>query len=126
MTNDKRPAVLYVEDVSDTRDLVEFSLSQDGFAVTSVRTAGEGIEQARNNKFAVILLDIGLPDKDGLELCREIRTFDQETPVVFYTAFGDLLDMKEASAAGAQACLRKPEDTAQLGMRLRKIVGETE
>lgn len=125
MTNEMPPTVLYVEDVSDTRDLVEFSLSHDGFAVTTVKTAGEGIEQARQNKFAVILLDIGLPDKDGLELCREIRTFDQQTPVVFYTAFGDLLDMKEAKLAGAQGCLRKPEDTAQLGTRLRAVIEET-
>ncbi|MCA1594005.1 MAG: response regulator, partial [Acidobacteria bacterium] len=106
MTNDMQPTVLFVEDVSDTRDLVEFSLRQDGFEVTCVRTAAEGIEQARQNKFSLILLDIGLPDKDGLELCREIRLFNQETPIVFYTAFGDLLDVEEARLVGAQACLR--------------------
>ncbi|HVF55061.1 MAG TPA: response regulator [Pyrinomonadaceae bacterium] len=120
---DERAAVLFVEDVSDTRDLVEFSLQQDGFAVTSVQTAEEGLEQARRGHYALILLDIGLPDKDGLALCREIRGFDQKTPVVFYTAFAELLDEKEAMLAGAQGYLRKPEDTARLGAILRAIIG---
>ncbi len=121
-TNNNSTAILYVEDTTDTRDLVEFSLKQDGFVVTCVRTATEGIAQARAQKFALILLDIGLPDKDGLELCREIREFDAQTPVVFYTAFGDLLDEKEARKAGAQLSLRKPEDTARLGELLRGVL----
>ena len=65
--------VLFVEDTSDTRDLVEFSLKQDGFEVVTAQTAEEGLKQARSRPFSLILLDIGLPDKDGLELCREIR-----------------------------------------------------
>ena len=123
---DKRPAILFVEDVSDTRDLVEYTLQQDGFAVTSVQTAEEGIEHARAGDYALILLDIGLPDKDGLEVCREIRGFDQTTPVVFYTAFAELLDEQEAMRVGAQGCLRKPEDTARLGSMLRAIIEQTQ
>ena len=114
--------ILFVEDTSDTRDLVEFSLGQEGFGVVSAQTAVEGIEQARNRSFALILLDIGLPDKDGLELCREIRKFDQRTPILFYTAYADLLDEDEAWKAGAQGCLRKPEDTARLGEVVRQLV----
>lgn len=120
--SNNRPAVLFVEDVSDTRDLVEFSLQQDGFAVTSVQTAQEGIAQARSGRYALILLDIGLPDKDGLELCREIRRFDPATPIVFYTAFAELLDKGEVERAGAQGYLRKPEDTAQLGSMIRSVI----
>ena len=114
--------ILFVEDTSDTRDLVEFTLQQEGFDVTSVETADEGLELARANSFALILLDIGLPDKDGLELCRQIRLFDQQTPVLFYTAFADLLDMEEATRAGAQGCLRKPEDTGRLGSLIRSQI----
>ena len=114
--------ILFVEDTSDTRDLVEFTLQQDGFDVVSVETADEGLALARENSFALILLDIGLPDKDGLELCRQIRLFDQQTPVLFYTAFADLLDMEEATRAGAQGCLRKPEDTGRLGSLIRSQI----
>ena len=113
--------VLFVEDTSDTRDLIEFSLRSEGFEVTSAQTANEGLSLARTNTYALILLDIGLPDKDGLELCREIRRFDQTTPILFYTAFAELLDMDEATRAGAQGCLRKPEDTARLGEVARKL-----
>ena len=114
--------VLFVEDTADTRDLVEFTLQGDGFTVTGAQTAEEGLAFARTETFALILLDIGLPDKDGLELCREIRRFDQTTPILFYTAFAELLDENEARKAGAQGCLRKPEDTARLAEVARKLI----
>ncbi|MDQ3819558.1 MAG: response regulator [Acidobacteriota bacterium] len=114
--------ILFVEDTSDTRDLVEFSLKSEGFEVTSAQTANEGLSLARTKTFALILLDIGLPDKDGLELCREIRRFDQATPILFYTAYAELLDMEEATKAGAQGCLRKPEDTGRLGEAARNLI----
>jgi DNA-binding response OmpR family regulator len=114
--------VLFVEDTADTRDLVEFTLQGDGFTVTGAQTAEEGLALARTETFALILLDIGLPDKDGLELCREIRRFDQTTPILFYTAFAELLDENEARKAGAQGCLRKPEDTARLAEVARKLI----
>ena len=119
---ESQPRILFVEDTSDTRALVEFSLRQDGFAVTCAQTAEEGIAQARENAYALILLDMGLPDQDGLELCREIRRYDNHTPILFYTAFADLLNHDEAALAGAQGCLRKPEDTAQLGSIIRSLI----
>ena len=117
-----QPHVLFVEDISDTRNLVEYALQQEGFAVTTVQTGDEGLECARQNRYALILLDIGLPDKDGLQLCREIRAFDPRTPILFYTAYAELLDMEEARRVGAQGCLRKPEDTARLGPLVREYV----
>lgn len=117
--------VLFVEDTRDTRSLVEFSLEREGFQVTTAETADEGLDLARTKNFALILLDIGLPDKDGLELCREIRRFDQKTPILFYTAFSDLIDEQETKSAGAQGCLRKPEDTARLGEIAKSLVEGT-
>jgi DNA-binding response OmpR family regulator len=114
--------VLFVEDTPDTRSLVEFSLGREGFQVTTAETADEGLDLARTKNFALILLDIGLPDKDGLELCREIRRFDQKTPILFYTAFSDLLDEQETARAGAQGCLRKPEDTARLSEIAKNMI----
>jgi len=114
--------VLFVEDTPDTRSLVEFSLAREGFKVTTAETADEGLDLARTKNFALILLDIGLPDKDGLELCREIRRFDQKTPILFYTAFSNLIDEHETAQAGAQGCLRKPEDTARLGEIARNLI----
>jgi DNA-binding response OmpR family regulator len=118
--------ILFVEDTADTRDLVEFSLESEGFKVISAQTADEGLGLARTKKFALILLDIGLPDKDGLELCREIRRFDQQTPILFYTAFAELLDQEEATKAGAQGTLRKPEDTSRIGEAARKLIDKVE
>jgi DNA-binding response OmpR family regulator len=123
---DNSRLVLFVEDTADTRDLVEFSLQSEGFTVITAQTADEGLGLARTKPFALILLDIGLPDKDGLELCREIRRFDQQTPIVFYTAFAELLDLEEAAKAGAQGTLRKPEDTARIGEVARKLIDKVE
>ena len=114
--------VLFVEDTADTRDLVEYTLQSEGFEVVSAQTADEGLALARTKTFALILLDIGLPDKDGLELCKEIRRFDEATPILFYTAFADLLDEEEATKAGAQGYLRKPEDTGRLGQVARQLI----
>ena len=124
MTDNERQ-ILFVEDTADTRDLVEFSMQGEGFTVITAQTADEGLALARTKNFALILLDIGLPDKDGLELCREIRRFDQETPILFYTAFADLLDEEESTKAGAQGFLRKPEDTPRLGEIARDLIGKT-
>jgi DNA-binding response OmpR family regulator len=121
MTDEARQ-VLFVEDTPDTRSLVEFSLGREGFSVTTAETADEGLDLARTKDFALILLDIGLPDKDGLELCREIRRFDQKTPILFYTAFSNLIDEQETERAGAQGCLRKPEDTARLGEIAKNLI----
>lgn len=114
--------VLFVDDTADTRFLVEYSLQQEGIKVDSAQTADEALELARKNSYALILLDIGLPDKDGLQLCREIRAFDQQTPILFYSAFAELLDREQAIAAGAQGSLRKPEDTSRLGQVVRSFV----
>jgi DNA-binding response OmpR family regulator len=122
----ERPAILYVEDTQDTRFLVEWSLQQEGFAVSAVQTAEEGLRLARDNSYALILLDIGLTDMDGLQLCREIRGFDTQTPILFFTAYAPLLDHEEAKRAGAQGCLRKPEDTARLVPAIRTLIGPTE
>lgn len=119
---DAQPSVLFVDDTADTRALVEWTLQEEGFAVTAVETADECLEQARAGGHALFLLDIGLPDKDGLELCREIRLFDQTTPVLFYSAFADLLDQVEAERVGAQGTARKPEDTPRLAAIVRAII----
>lgn len=120
-----KPHILFVEDTSDTRDLVEYGLQQEGFRVTSAQTAEDGLALAREGAYALMLLDVGLPDKDGLELCREIRAFDTATPILFYTAFADLLDREQAIAVGAQGCLRKPEDTVRLGAVIRELIEKT-
>ena len=123
---DAQRQILFVEDTADTRDLIEFSLQGEGFSVVAAQTADEGLALARTKTFALILLDIGLPDKDGLELCREIRRFDQKTPILFYTAFADLLDEEESNNAGAQGFLRKPEDTARLGQIARELIDKAQ
>ncbi|HEX8458900.1 MAG TPA: response regulator [Pyrinomonadaceae bacterium] len=120
-----QPAILYVEDTQDTRFLVEWSLQQEGFEVTAVQTAEEGLRLAHENPYALILLDIGLTDMDGLALCRRIREFNQHTPILFFTAYAPLLDHEEARRAGAQGCLRKPEDTSRLVPAIRTLLGET-
>lgn len=116
--------ILFVEDTADTRDLVEFGLRHEGLDVTTAQTAEEGAGIARQREFALILLDVGLPDKDGLELCREIRGFNKHTPILFFTAFADLLDHEEAKRAGAQGCLRKPEDTSRLAPIIKALIAK--
>jgi DNA-binding response OmpR family regulator len=124
--SETRPSILYVEDTQDTRFLVEWNLQQEGFTVTAVQTADEGLSHARENSYALILLDIGLTDMDGLQLCREIREFNTHTPILFFTAYAPLLDHQKAIEAGAQGCLRKPEDTTRLAAAIRTLIKQGE
>jgi DNA-binding response OmpR family regulator len=100
--------VLLVEDDNDTREMVAFGLHSEGFEVMAIGNARLARRLAREQHFDAYLLDNWLPDGSGVELCRQIRKFDRDTPLIFYSGSAELSDRQEALAAGAQAYLPKP------------------
>jgi len=103
-----RHNILYVEDHEDTLELVRMILSKNEIDVTGANSFEEGARLARAKHFDLYLLDLWLPDGEGLELARKIRQFDPVTPIVFFSAAAYESDQHEAFAAGAQAYLIKP------------------
>lgn len=113
--------ILFVEDGEDAVLLVTTLLDPSLYEVVSARSCAEGLEAARSGNFDLFLLDIGLPDGDGLQLCREIREFDGKTPVIFLTGKLDF-SRELATEAGAQALLLKPYNLDELRFTLKRLL----
>ena len=115
--------VLVVDDHAPTRALIRSVLDAEKGDRFEVIEAGSGTEclKAADSKgpFDIILLDVTLPDMDGFEVCRALRTVDQQVPIVFVTAKGGLSDHATGRAAGGDSYLVKPIARASL----RSIVG---
>ena len=83
--------ILIVDDDAQIRDVLRIALEQAGFRTEAAGDGAEGLAKGRTGRFDLIVLDIGLPEMDGLAMCRELRTTDQ-TPVLFLTAREDEID----------------------------------
>ena len=114
MLNPNTPRVLYIEDHEDTRELVTLVLEQKCIEVVTGATIRSGVALAGSQAFDLYLLDSWLPDGSGLELCRKIREFDKETPILFYSAAAYEMDRAEAIRSGAQEYLIKPSHPSEL------------
>lgn len=108
------PRVLYIEDHEDTRELVTLVLEQKSYEVVTGSTIETGVALANAQEFDLYLLDSWLPDGSGLDLCKQIREFDQTTPIVFYSAAAYEMDRDLAMQSGAQAYLVKPSAPSEL------------
>ena len=108
------PRVLYIEDHEDTRELVTLVLEQKSYEVVTGSTIESGVALANTQEFDLYLLDSWLPDGSGLDLCKQIRQFDQTTPIVFYSAAAYEMDKDLAMQSGAQAYLVKPSAPSEL------------
>jgi len=113
--------VLVVEDSGPTRDLLVRSLTSVHMEVVTAARLATGLRQALADPFDVIVLDLGLPDGDGLELCRELRGAGIETPILCLTARGEVSDRVRGLEAGADDYLRKPFALAELYARIRAL-----
>lgn len=112
------PMILIVEDEPQIRRFLRASLGAQGYRVTEVDTAQGGLLQATTVQPDTIILDLGLPDLDGLELIREIRTWSK-VPILVLSARGQEQDKVRALDAGADDYLTKPFGVNELVARIR-------
>jgi len=102
------PAVLVIDDEEIIRDALEALLSAEGFAVTTAETAAAGLAALGRDHVDVVLLDLMLPDRNGLEVLEEIRQGDDQLPVVMITAYGTIENAVAATKQGAFYYFSKP------------------
>ncbi len=114
--------VLLVEDDPMIGESVHKGLQQDGFAVDWVRDGVSAEAAWRANPFDVMLLDLGLPRKDGLEVLRALRRAGQDLPVLVVTARDAVRDRVAGLDAGADDYLVKPFDLDELAARIRALL----
>ncbi len=113
-----RPLVLVVDDEPGIVRALTAALSARGLGVVSARTGGEALDLAAERRPAVVVLDLGLPDIDGVELCRRLRRWS-DVPVIVLTADGADERKVEALDEGADDYVTKPFSTPELLARVR-------
>jgi two-component system nitrogen regulation response regulator GlnG len=109
------PTLLIVDDEPSIRYSFRRAFEGDGVRVLTARTAAEGLEQVRSGAPDVVVLDLQLPDRPGLEVFRELHAANPRLPVIFITAHGTTETAIEAMKAGAFDYLVKPVDIDRLG-----------
>ncbi|WP_284617245.1 response regulator transcription factor [Aquabacterium humicola] len=118
--------VLLVEDDDMLASAVCVGLARAGITVDRVADGASGIAAARSEPFAAVLLDLGLPRRDGLDVLRELRDRACRVPVIIITARDGVEDRIAGLDAGADDYVAKPFDIDELAARLRAVVRRQE
>src|SRR6266550_8039555 len=116
------PRVLVVEDDSDVRRLVHKGLQEEGFEVRVAASGSAGLEAGANEQHDVLVIDIGLPDADGRDLCQALRSRGVTAPVIFLTAKDAVSDRLSGFDVGGDDYLTKPFAFPELAARLRALL----
>jgi two-component system response regulator MprA len=116
------PTVLIVEDDLELRSVLIRGLADEGFAPVGVGTGHELIERVAAGAPDLLIVDVGLPDADGRDVCQALRADGVQTPVLFLTARGALTDRVTGFHAGGDDYMTKPFAFAELVVRLRALL----
>jgi two-component system, OmpR family, response regulator QseB len=114
--------VLLIEDDPMIAKGLQTALRQDGYAVDGVSDGRRAAEALRTESFDIVLLDLGLPGRDGLEVLRELRGRGDSTPVIIVTARDDMRNRIEGLDAGADDYIIKPFDLDEIAARMRSVL----
>ena len=113
--------ILQIEDDNKLSELLENYLLRYDIELTSSTTPHEGLTLFRSRKFDLVILDIMLPEIDGLEICKIIRK-ESNTPIIMLTARGDVMDRIVGLELGADDYLPKPFEPRELVARIQNIL----
>lgn len=114
--------ILLVDDETELSDPLSRILLQEGYKVDIANDGAVGMKLALQNQYDLLILDWMLPDKSGLEICREVRSQFLATPVLFLTAKDTVDDRVEGLDAGADDYLMKPFELRELLARVRALL----
>ncbi len=113
--------IIVIEDEPSILDNILYCLENDGFDVCGCPTGGEGEEEFRKNGADLIVMDVGLPDTSGFELCPRIRQ-GSDVPVIFLTARAEEVDRVVGLEIGADDYMVKPFSQRELSARVRAVL----
>jgi DNA-binding NtrC family response regulator len=115
----EKPPVLVVDDEYGPRESIAFTLGTE-FEVDTAERAAEALAKIKQTQYAVVVMDIRMPEMDGIRALDELRKIDPLVSVVMLTGYGTLLTAQQAMVAGANQYLRKPPDVAELLAAVRQ------
>jgi len=120
-TNTKK--ILHVDDEPDTLKVVKTILEKEGFSVDSVERGKEALEKIKANDYALILLDIMMPDMSGWDLFTQITTINPAYKVIFLTVLEvSEAKLKKLKEQGIEDCITKPFDQVDLVKRVKEAI----
>ena len=115
-------SVLIIDDESAIRESLETLLQLEGYAVHSAASGEDGLASLGEHNFDLVLLDLALPDRNGMDLLAEIRTQDPQLSVIMITAYGTVENAVNAMQSGATNFIQKPWDNEKLLADVRAAV----
>ena len=116
-----QPSILIIEDESPIADVLAYALRSEGYATQCCSLGSEGLEHLRSGVHALAILDVGLPDMNGFEVCRYARKFT-DIPILFLTARSDEVDRIVGLEIGADDYVTKPFSPREVVARVRVIL----
>ena len=119
-----RGSILVVDDEPDIRESLEVLLTSEGYRVTLAPNATEGLKRMEAANYDLVLLDLMMPDKSGLEVLDEVRLKDRETPIALITAYGSVETAVTALKRGANDYFSKPWDNEKLVIEIGRMISK--
>lgn len=116
--------ILIIEDAPDIAELIDYNLKAEKYQTTLCKSGAHGLKQARVSNPDLIILDLMLPDMDGLEICRSLKS-DPKTkgiPIIILTAKGEEVDRVVGFEVGAEDYISKPFSPRELVLRVKAIL----
>jgi two-component system OmpR family response regulator len=115
------PRVLVADDEPNIREVISFALERAGYGVATARNGSEALQQLRRGPVDLIVLDIGMPEMDGLEVCRQIRK-SSDVPILFLSARDEEIDRVLGLEIGGDDSVTKPFSARELVARVNVIL----
>ncbi|HOP99000.1 MAG TPA: response regulator, partial [Verrucomicrobiota bacterium] len=119
-----RATILLIEDDRSTASALEKVLENEGYAVKVVERGDEGLREAREQPYDLVITDLRMPGLSGLDLVGQLHTAKPKLPIIMMTAHGTTETAIEAMKLGAYDYLVKPFDPDELSMMMQKIVAQ--
>src|SRR6266404_9239424 len=116
--------ILVIDDEPDIRESLEVLLSSEGYRVELAGNATEGLKRLESSTFDLVLLDLMMPDKSGMEVLEEIRGRDRDTPIFLITAYGSVEVAVTALKRGANDYFSKPWDNEKLLIEIDRMISK--
>lgn len=121
---DKKLSLLLVEDEENIREMLQLNLELEGYEVSIAKTGTQAIRMVKAEYFDLIILDIMLPEMDGISVCETIRLQNIDVPILFLSAKDSAADRIEGLKKGGDDYLTKPFNLEELLLRVHKLISK--
>lgn len=121
----KKNSILLVEDEENLQDALRLNFELEGYEVTSVYDGAQALRKVHDEYFDLIILDVMIPEIDGITVCENIRLFNSDIPILILSAKNNSTDRVAGLQKGADDYLTKPFDLTELLLRVKKLINKS-